>query len=151
MSLAECVIGVADMMERIAAEWDEVVDDKPSLHLRMFASHLRILVKSHEAPGPVWPVHATAPAMPAELQHAIMIEKAKEEFRKTKQEEQEGKRVVPSVGGVLQGDYVPIDTAMPVGAKTLIAEQVYILQADGKLHFSFEETLALPVPAVAST
>ena len=130
MSLQEGVIGIAQMLEEHAEQWLRDETDISPVHLRMFAQHLRILVKSH----PEQPVAPPAAVMPAELQHAVMIEKARAEFRKGKQEEKEP-CVAQLLGGASNGDCIPIDSQMPVGAKTRVGNEVYQLQVDHKLHF----------------
>ncbi len=55
--------------------------------------------------------------------------------------EESGTKLTYLVGGDLDGDMMPLNPSMPVGAKTLLSGQVYVLEADRKLHFSQEETI----------
>ena len=126
MSLAEAITEIAGQMEDEAKQWDR--DYQRVLNL--FARMLRNVVKAVEGS----PLTSPAPAMPAELQHAVMIDKARAEFRKGKQEEQES-RLIQMIDGPLAGDYIPVAPDMPIAAKTSIAGHVYQLQADSKLHF----------------
>jgi hypothetical protein len=66
---------------------------------------------------------------------------AREELKATILREEAGSGMAEASGGSLDGTYVPIDPAMPVGAKTLLGSQVYVLRADRKLHYSEEETV----------
>ncbi len=129
MSLAKAVLEVVNFME------DDVTSNTDSVVARQllgYARMLKVAVQAHDGAGD----RPTPPVMPAELQHAVMIEKARAEFRKGKQEEEEKDPVVaPLVGGSSDGDCIPIDLAMPVGAKTQVNGQIYQLQADHKLHF----------------
>lgn len=92
-----------------------------------------------------------------EEQHAIMVAAARREFREKRRisgsidqglEEvrvSEGDRSVEIVGGRKEmtssmPTFAVIDAAMPVGAKTLVDGDVYILNQDGKLHFSQKDS-----------
>ena len=66
---------------------------------------------------------------------------AREELKATILREEAGSGMAEASGGSLDGTYVPIDPAMPVGAKTLLGSQVYVLRADRKLHYSEDETV----------
>jgi hypothetical protein len=61
-------------------------------------------------------------------------------LKETTQREERGTGMTYLVGGDLDGDMVPVDPGMPVGAKTLMAGQVYVLKADKNLHYSKEDT-----------
>lgn len=126
MSLAKAVLEVVNFME------DDVTSNIDSVVARQllgYARMLKVAVQANEGATSV-----QTPVMPAELQHAVMIEKARAEFRKDKQEEKEP-AVTLLVGGNSDGDCIPIDPAMPIGAKIQVNGQVYQLQADHKLHF----------------
>lgn len=43
-------------------------------------------------------------------------------------------------GGNWDGDFVPTDPKTPIGAKTLISGQVYVMEKDRRWHYSEEET-----------
>lgn len=51
-----------------------------------------------------------------------------------------GEKMVLCEGGANDGVMVPVSSKMPIGAKTFIIGEVYILQESGKLLYSKEET-----------
>ena len=128
MSLAKAV---EDVITYIEADAETTADAVLARLMLGYARMLKVAVQANE--GTMSP-QAQASIMPAELQHAVMIEKARAEFRKGKQEEREPV-IVELVDGPLIGDYAPIAHDMPVGAKTCISGHVYYLDGDRKLHF----------------
>ena len=58
--------------------------------------------------------------------------------------EEQGPALTLVEGGPEDGAAVPIDSRMPVGAKTLLGGAVYVLSPQRKLIFSEEETKKLP-------
>lgn len=128
MSLAKAV---EDVITYIETDADSCTDAVLGRQLLGYARMLKVAVQAHEGTAPA---QVQAPVMPAELQHAVMIEKARAEFRKDKQEEREP-IVVEMADGPLAGDCAPISPEMPVGAKTRISGHVYYLDGDRKLHF----------------
>lgn len=54
--------------------------------------------------------------------------------------EEGGVKMVECMGGPCDNAMIEISPNMPINARTLFADAVYILQQDNKLHFSEEET-----------
>jgi hypothetical protein len=67
-------------------------------------------------------------------------QRALEEASVRLQREEAGSDMAYLVGGLSEGDLLPIQPSMPVGGKTMVAGQVYVLGKDKKLHFSQEDT-----------
>lgn len=65
---------------------------------------------------------------------------AREELKAQVLREEAGTDMVEAVGGDSDGVMVPVDPRMPVGAKTLLSKQVYVLSGERKFVFSQEET-----------
>ena len=140
MSLAEAVLTIAEEMDkesRLVREVD-IYRQLLDISLKSFAQQLRIAVRASGSDARI------IPELLPETQHALMIGEAREEFRKAKDsvagEETSATMMVEMEGGLGHDSLVAIDASMPVGAKTLIANQVYVLQADHKLHLLREES-----------
>ena len=141
MSLSEAVLEIADEMSGFEGDPTRAV-------LALYGQQLRRVVK---AAGPD-PALLGIPAVFPDLHRIEMQAKqAKEEIEarsKRRNEEEEdraarqaerGAGMVELAGGPDAGALVEI-AGMPVNAYTMVAGHAYQLMADGKLHFSEEQT-----------
>lgn len=151
MSLSEAVLVIADEMEKDA----DSCESAKSLYSAMkeFAKQLRLVVK---ASANVQPVHkvgvdervflggstgykeGSVLAMTPEQRHEEF--KRKEMARHVNAEEDITGSMVEFVGGAANGDMAPLDSKCPVGAKTKIGNEVYVLSSERKFVYSEEET-----------
>jgi hypothetical protein len=78
-----------------------------------------------------------------------MLEKAKAEFRPRAVEDEE--RAEPAArlcaGGKQDGATVTVSAGMPIGARTVLSGQVYVLAGSGRLEYDQIATQALAEPA----
>lgn len=123
MSLREAVLDIAEMAEEEA----KCRDGDMRQILNMIGKMIRNAAKAAGDPPSI--------AVPPEVQHFQMMQKAREEFRKDKNKEDDGTKMVLLVGGASDGDSFAILSNWPVGARTNISGEVYQLKEDGKLHF----------------
>lgn len=142
MSLKEAILEVAAEMEAHAIKDTNPIGERTLA--KLWAAQLRIACKA--APDtPAVPQGMAQALMPAPVQHAMMIEKAREEFRKNKQGQQVaekitaiqtgGERMLELVGGDNDGVMWPAPADLPEGAKTKVGVDVYTFR-NGKLEFT---------------
>jgi len=144
MSLRDAITDIAVDMET----------DDGSSSLKNYAKQLRRALRATEGevvalPPVVNPMMSMLGMMPgfgAEAQHALMIEKAKQERRAQRKAEgllegfgegqlSEGQTVFLLQGGPLDGVTVPADSSVPVGSKTMIDGHVYRKEAGNKASY----------------
>ena len=130
MSLHDAVMDIADRMEAAAG------DDRHG-GLVQFALELRIALRAAGSPVSAPPLRAELPLDELAF-HRVQIEAVKRGVRSA---EREAQRAVEVQGGAVAGIIATIAGDMPVGALTVLGMEVYVLQADGVLHYEREETL----------
>lgn len=148
MGLAESITDLCDELEEVAQRIEKGDEDNLShLAIRTYIRQMRRLVKqskedqvnhaligSHTGMiGPMSPFNQTP--------SAATIAKAEQQKVKSHIAAEEGIGASMTIleGGNAHGDYAPVE-GMPMGAKTIVGGQVYVLKNDGKLHYSKEET-----------
>ncbi len=141
MSLKDAVLGIAEEMDDHAAADTNPIGER---HLaRMWARQLRTACKAAgDTPSP-GVVGLAAPLMPAAIQHQVMIEKAREEFRQQKERagladgitraQTGGERLVECLEGPFDGTMNPAPEVLEEGAHTLVGGVRYTFR-EGKLH-----------------
>lgn len=132
MSLSECVLEIAADLEK---ENFLCLDDIAIV--KGYIRALRAAVKATENLKPATTVIPSPELLSPEAQHATMIAKYREEFRKQKNGVTESLgegRMAEIADGLLGGTMISIADEMPVGAKTRIEKMYYELKQDGKLH-----------------
>jgi|ERR1700738_4384914 len=149
MSLAEAVTSIADDMDKEVDDYLAVdtVDSTTAISgilvlLQSYAKMLRMAVKA--SGGDVMPDIGGGIVTPDGKWHSPGW-KPREEREAIGElvDDSGGTAMVELVGcpdDVDGGTMVPINSAMPVGARTVVAGDVYVFQADGKLHWSEEFT-----------
>lgn len=158
MSLRDAVAEIADDLDKDAKQYAMRGDGILVSLLSSYAKQLRRALKASEGEQQV-----TQQIITPQVQHDHMINKFREEFRKQKSEKGESVPVmreerdkaeleevhdgiqVHVSGGPDDDCWVQIDPRMPIGAKTMLAGGVYVLNRmkDGGhlyLEFSPEET-----------
>lgn len=147
MSLKEAIIDIVEEMEKEAEDFKQ---DNRYLHdtLKGYARSLKAACKS-AGDSPTSPSNGFSNLLvPPAVQHAMEVERAKAEFRKSKQgvnaEERYDGDMVEVVGGPAcpdgQATFQSVDPQMPLGAFTTLAGGVYQLkQADNKRQLVFDE------------
>ncbi len=140
MALSDAILEIAEQLEGVGKE----AQTPNNFVFFSFANQLRTAVKASE--GNQLPAQQArqVPLDPA-YQNFMMIEKAKAELREKRAKEllrEDGMNsgMAVTIGGKSEATYVPIDPRMPVGAKTAIGLEVYVLEQDGKLHYSEVDT-----------
>lgn len=151
MSLAVAVSVVAEEMTKAFKEGPEVI---PSTTLEFYAAQLRIAVKAAEREATS--IQGNAQTFDPEVFHRQQIEKARSEFRTTKEDGLQHVRKDDSTAkdlikaeaapcayevfdGPLKGDSVALPGDMPVGARTNLSGNVYQLGEDRKLRWQKPE------------
>ena len=129
MSLAEAITEIADQIDEDAESWTEVS------FRRILYGYSRQLRSAVKASGGNQPTLNQAAIIAPEAQHFVEIQKARAEFRKSRDVVQEGERMTECRGGPMAGDHVTVPGEMPTGAKTAFGEWIYQLGEDGYLHY----------------
>ncbi len=138
MSLAHAVEEVAKQIEE--TNIDEMCKYSIKKCLQDYAALLRLVIKASS--GEQNPI--TIPHEDPTIKNTVRLQ---EEMKRARQEETAGSSMRELVGG-FAGDVptsVPVTNKMPVGAKMLVCDQVFVLQTDHRLHYSEEETNKLRV------
>lgn len=148
MSLKEAIVDIVEEMEKEAEEYKH---ENRSLcdTLKGYARSLKAACKS-AGDSPTSSSNGFSNLLvPPAVQHAMEVERAKSEFRKSKQgvnaEEQWDGDMVDVIGGPANPDGIPttqsIDPNMPLGAYTTLAGGVYQLRltTDNKKHLVYDE------------
>lgn len=128
MSFHDAMIDIAERMEKEAEFWPE--DGKANRLLSGFAQEIRIVLKASSA---CVPFGGQIPSFRTpEEQHAVMIQKAREEFRMKKPlQESELPKMVTASGGEWDGSLIAIPPDSRPGSRLFD----YILGEDNVLHF----------------
>lgn len=115
----------------------EIVDDMeketgtcPAVVVAGYAKQIRRVIKAGSDSKPNSVVASISPAF-MQLSEAA----AKEQMRSARKEELSAPNFVDCVGGGSDGTVVDIPSDVPVGAKTVIDQEIYQLQSDGKMHY----------------
>lgn len=132
MSLASVVLEIADVMERDVAGFADGLDKTTyNLISIMICGHARTLRMAVKAAD-----NATTRKLPTDAEiaarQAAALERKQADALMLKQGG--GYNTAELVGSGLDGDMVEIDPKMPIGAKMLIADKVWQLRDDRKLH-----------------
>jgi hypothetical protein len=125
MSLAESVLDIAQEMTLEADRHVQEHNDVEAV-LRGFVVQLRLVVKAADQP-------ITNVCQPPEVREQVLINKAREEFRRQKQEAIEMGNLLEIADGPLQGDWLPVPPQIIPGMKTSLNGFVYQLRGDHKL------------------
>lgn len=145
MALADAVILVAEQMEEEAKDLEGAGDAAGTSYARMtlkgFARQLRTAVKSAEGQQQAQPRQMSAGEYEAKLMEAARQE-AREAKRHARMAEEVTSNSVLCVGGPMDETYVPMESGMPVGARTRVGGAVYRLKEDGCLHL---DEVAIPM------
>lgn len=133
MSLHEAVKMIAENM--LAKE--QPSNDAGVIRL-FYAGQLMAALK---ASGPT-PSFSSSPATPPTPSAAELIarEALRTQRRQADAEESLNGRMSELVGGASDGTFASLPPEMPVGAKTLLGDEVYELKEDRKMYFSQELT-----------
>ena len=132
MSLEKAIIAIAEQMDgEASADMDTMMEYK----FRSFARQLRNAVEASKGDQSEVPIDARTRGF---MDQAVA--RLKDRQLGEAKESPSGFSVAELVGGSDEGDLIQIDPAMPVGAKMLQPDGVYVLQQDRKLHFSREDT-----------
>lgn len=142
LDIKSAVLVVVEAMEEEARSWE----DSPSI-ARLFLSYAR-QIRTVLSIAPDLPQEDSDPSpqeVAKQFGHSIFdprevlkrkAERDVQESQSRYNREEVGSEMTLLVGGTLDGDYVPIDPRMPIGAKTRIGtKQIYQLKEDRKLHF----------------
>lgn len=140
MSLKDAVLEVADQMEAHAAEDTNPIGERTVA--RLWSAQLRIACK---AAGDASAAQFPLPMHPPAVQHAVMIEKAREEFRKFKQGDSVqqkitgiqtgGDRMLELFGGDNDGVVWPAPEELIEGqSRTRVGNDIYVFR-NGRLEF----------------
>lgn len=155
MSLSEAIIQIADQMQEQINQWVEIdyIDGLQKAHLYSYINQLRIAVKSQDRP-PIsttstldWRTGISQNKPFVSMSTKDFTQKLDEDPKSTdvfldkvvknnlEKEEVNTPKMVEALddSGILT--YVPIDQAMPVGARTFVGGNIYQLKEDGKLYF----------------
>lgn len=142
MSMSDAVLDVVERIEAEAKEYKESDLHGTAKVFESFARELRLILKAAEATavGDLRVRQDLTLYDPERLSGSATFTKEdrfqQEIKEKAAQEEVSGEQMVELVGGPLEGDYVPVPSYMPMGAKTNLAGSVYELGADRKLHYA---------------
>ena len=147
MGLREAILDVAEEMEKLAQSCEDSGKSVKIGNVHMWAALLRVACKASEGVQQGIQAYPNG-TIPAEIQHRQAIEAAKVEFRKSKLQEEGEIIPVLCADGPLEGDGVPCDPGMPVGARTNLDGHVYRLGEDRRLHY--EEPKAEPPKIVTA-
>lgn len=145
MGLAESIIDLCDELEEVAQRIEKGDEDNLSqFAIRTYIRQMRRLVKQSKEDQVNHALIASSATMIQpfnQMPSAAVIAKAEQQKVKSHiaAEEGIGASMTTLEGGNSHGDYAPIE-GMPVGARTIVGGQVYVLQSDGKLHYSKEDT-----------
>src|SRR5258708_26954535 len=127
MSLQEAILLVADAMDKDSQDKD-IPQAVLSAYMRAYARELRTAVASAKQERGV---ESATNFMVPEHQHRIMIDKAREEFRREKEkgevQERHSSRMVEVGSGEFAGNMIEVGSTMPVGAKCHVNNKVYEL------------------------
>jgi hypothetical protein len=152
MGLAESITDLCDELEEVAQTIEKGdIDGLDAVSLRFYIRQMRRLIKQSKEDqvnhaliashtGMIGPMSGQVPSF-NQTPSAAMIAKAEQQKVKSHIAAEEGIGASMTIldGGNAHGDYAPVE-GMPVGAKTIVGGQVYVLKNDGKLHYSKEET-----------
>lgn len=144
MSLSEAVKDIADELDLESESFASDIDKKV---VKMFVKQIRTALKASEREKVVIGANDVG-TMPSDIfssnakkvmekQVALQAEEAK---LAAIREEQGAGTMTELVGGSADGTLVPADPKMPVGAFTLIGQEVYQMYEDRKLRFSEDMT-----------
>lgn len=159
MSLAEAVLEVAEQMETT-----DVKDEAARVYFSVFAKMLRTAVKAVEGQqvfqGNLGPFGGTDLFMSPEAQREHFVAIEREKIRKAKQasDAEEGPLLGEAMREVVNGPakngdeptFVSTPPGGRVGDRTILADSVYFLASDGKLHYHEESTKELKTLRMAS-
>ncbi len=134
-------MSLRDAISDIAADMES---DDGTGTLKNYAKQLWRALRATEGEVVASPMAAVNPMMSlgmmpgfgAEAQHALMVEKAKQERRAQRKAEgllegygdgqlSEGQTMIQLSGGPLDNTLIPADSSIPVGSKTMIEGHVY--------------------------
>ena len=162
MAWTDAILEVAEQMDAEAKDLEGTSDANiaQSMYLRTtlrgYAKQLRLVVKACEGEQVI--TSAPQPATVAQFmdpgyQNFLGVEEAKKQLRAEKERIQKEEHlgvtadgrplagmVAECVGGPEDGTYTPITPDMPVGAMTLLQNQVYEFRSDGKFYYDAEIT-----------
>ena len=145
MSLASAVTMIADEMDRdvagLASSFAE--HETVILTLRNYANQLRLVVKASEpfegSPNPRLELQQTKDEESTKRLQVILDKQHQrrlEDIQQSIERDEHGPLMVFCEGGDNDQTYVTIDSAMPIGAYTLIGGQRYRLRPDRKLEYA---------------
>ncbi len=147
MSLRDVILEIVDDMDNeIALVTRADAQFCPSF-VKTWAKQLRYAVKASE--GEIPHLQTVRTAVPNELLPGYggprknTVKAPVRDQLESPDDLQGGGRMVLCVGGGNDGVCAPLDNRAPIGCKTLVENDVYILKGDGQLHFSASETLKL--------
>lgn len=131
MSLREAIFDIAERMDKTADEFDRGRKSISGGTWRSFAAELRIILKVDKGDFPVM----QGQELPRKFQEQQIrkFQREAEEAAVTLKREEQGVITAEFVEEDGLVTYVPIDSAMPIGAKIMLAGTIYQLQENRKL------------------
>ncbi len=144
MSLKEAVLEIADQMEADAAEFDG--RNVMQVVIKGFIRQLRSVAKvapDDNQTGMQWiPAQSKYMVQQMEKQAKDDLESATSRLRAEDKVGTGGVIIGTLTGGPFDGDTVPINPEMPLGAKTAVGPAVYKLVEDNRLEYDEDATAA---------
>jgi len=143
MSLKDVILEIAEEMEEEAKVFIKANADFAPVIVKGWAKQLRQAVKASKGDDIVTAENMVTAFMNQPIPRVNVHKPPVRDSLESPDDMMGGGRMVLCIGGENDGVCAPLDNRAPMGCKTLVGGEVYILLIDDRLHFSAAETLKL--------